>query len=187
MGDSVASLRNVNRSTKVTRILLVAAFAAGLTACSGEGDSSAAPTASASASASVSEPAVSSEPAVPSSSPSDSPSDPAATVPEATASASAPPSEKPLRGADGELLGDVRLSGADAITVAPEGEKAQKVELTPFTEVLDVQGAICSEGKIPHKCTTDQLRKALKEGTSFYAKVTVKDGTATKIEEIVPE
>ncbi|MFD8560411.1 hypothetical protein ACFV1N_24305 [Streptosporangium canum] len=173
----------MNRSTKVTRILLVAAFAAGLTACSGEGDPSAAPTASASASASVSEPAVSSEPAVPSS----SPSDPAATVPEATASASASPSEKPLRGADGELLGDVRLSGAGAITVAPEGEKAQKVELTPFTEVLDVQGAICSEGKIPHKCTTDQLQKALKAGTSFYAKVTVKDGTATKIEEIVPE
>ncbi|WP_133061647.1 hypothetical protein [Streptosporangium minutum] len=173
----------MNRSTKVTRILLVAAFAAGLTACSDGGDPAAAPTASVSASASVSEPAVSSEPAVPSS----SPSDPAATVPEATASASASPSEKPLRGADGELLGDVKLSGANAITVAPEGEKAQKVELTPFTEVLDVQGAICSEGKIPHKCTTDQLRKALKSAVSFYAKVTVKDGTATKIEEIVPE
>ncbi|MFI6800870.1 hypothetical protein [Streptosporangium canum] len=171
----------MNRSTKVTRILLVAAFAAGLTACSDGGDSSAAPTASASASASVSEPAVSSESAAPSS----SPSDPAATVPEATASAS-PAIDLP-RGADGVLLGDVRLSGAGAITVAPQGEKAQKVELTPFTEVLEVQGAICSEGKIPHKCTTDQLRKALKAGTSFYAKVTVKDGTATKIEEIVPE
>ncbi|MEV4188585.1 hypothetical protein AB0J28_44835 [Streptosporangium canum] len=173
----------MNRSTKVTRILLVAAFATGLTACSDGDDSSAAPTASTSASASVSEPAVSSESAVPSS----SPSDPATTVPEATASASASPSEKPLRGADGELLGDVRLSGTGAITVAPEGDKAQEVELTPFTEVLDVQGAICSEGKIPHKCTTDQLRKALKSGVSFYAKVTVKDGTATKIEEIVPE
>ncbi|WP_156056359.1 hypothetical protein [Streptosporangium roseum] len=170
----------MNRSTKVTRILLVAAFAAGLTACSSEGDS-AAPTASVSASASVSEPAASPEPAVPSS----SPSDPVSTLPETSASAS--PSEKPIRGADGELLGDVRLSGAGAITVAPEGEKAQKVELTPFTEVLDVQGAICSEGKIPHKCTTDQLRKALKSGVSLYAKVTVKDGTATKIEEIVPE
>ncbi|MER5321983.1 hypothetical protein [Streptosporangium roseum] len=171
----------MNRSTKVTRILLVAAFAAGLTACSGEGDSSAAPTASASASAS----AASSAPVVPSS----FPSDPVTTVPEATATAtaSASPSEKPLRGTDGELLGDVTLSGAGAIMVAPEGEKAQKVELTPFTEVLDVQGAVCSEGKIPHKCTTDQLRKALKSGVSFYAKVTVKDGTATKIEEIVPE
>ncbi|WP_143121100.1 hypothetical protein [Streptosporangium canum] len=165
----------MNRSTKVTRILLVAAFAAGLTACSSEGDPSAAPTAS------VSEPAVSSEPAVPSS----SPSDPAATAPEATASAS-PGIDLP-RGTDGVLLGDLSLVGADSIAVAPKGEKAQEVELTPFTEVLDVQGAVCSEGKIPHKCTTDQLRKALKEGTSFYAKVTVKDGTATKIEEIVPE
>ncbi|MER5419307.1 hypothetical protein [Streptosporangium roseum] len=163
----------MNRSTKVTRILLVAAFAAGLTACSGEGDSSAAPTASASASAS--------EPATPST----LPSTPAPVAPDASASAS-PGIDLP-RGTDGELLGDVRLSGAGAIMVAPEGEKAQKVELTPFTEVLDVQGAVCSEGKIPHKCTTDQLRKALKSGTSFYAKVTVKDGTATKIEEIVPE
>ncbi|MET8335321.1 hypothetical protein ABZV14_14110 [Streptosporangium canum] len=165
----------MNRSTKVTRILLVAAFAAGLTACSGEGDPSAAPTAS----ASVSEPAVSSEPAVPS----PTPSDPPATVPEASAS---PAIDLP-RGTDGVLRGDVTLSGADSIAVAPKGEKAQEVELTPFTEVLDIQGAVCSEGKAPHKCTTDQLRKALKEGTSFYAKVTVKDGTATKIEEIVPE
>ncbi|MEU7452401.1 hypothetical protein [Streptosporangium roseum] len=173
----------MNRSTKVTRILLVAAFAAGLTACSGEGDSSAAPTASASASASasVSEPAVSSEPATPST----LPSTPAPVTPDASASAS-PVIDLP-RGTDGELLGDVKLSGAGAIMVAPEGEKAQKVELTPFTEVLDVQGAVCSEGKIPHKCTTDQLRKALKSGVSFYAKVTVKDGTATRIEEIVPE
>ncbi|MFI6882703.1 hypothetical protein [Streptosporangium canum] len=167
----------MNRSTKVTRILLVAAFAAGLTACSSEGDLSAAPTAS----ASVSEPAVSSEPAVPSS----SPSDPAATAPEATASAS-PGIDLP-RGTDGVLRGDVTLVGADSIAVAPKGEKAQEVELTPFTEVLDVQGAVCSEGKAPRKCTTDQLRKALKEGTSFYAKVTVKDGTATQIKEIIPE
>ncbi|MEU7986105.1 hypothetical protein AB0B56_14680 [Streptosporangium canum] len=163
----------MNRSTKVTRILLVAAFAAGLTACSSEGDPSAAPTAS--ASASVSEPAV----------PSSSPSDPAATAPEATASAS-PGIDLP-RGTDGVLRGDVSLVGADSIAVAPKGEKAQEVELTPFTEVLDVQGAVCSEGKAPRKCTTDQLRKALKEGTSFYAKVTVKDGTATQIKEIIPE
>ncbi|MEV4249895.1 hypothetical protein AB0J63_41605 [Streptosporangium canum] len=171
----------MNRSTKVTRILLVAAFAAGLTACSSEGDSSAAPTASASASASISEPAVSSEPATPS----PLPSTPAPVTPDETASAS-PGIDLP-RGTDGVLRGDVTLVGADSIAVAPKGEKAQEVELTPFTEVLDVQGAVCSEGKAPRKCTTDQLRKALKEGTSFYAKVTVKDGTATQIKEIIPE
>ncbi|MFF5211575.1 hypothetical protein [Streptosporangium sp. NPDC000396] len=173
----------MNRSLKVTRVLLVAAFVAGLSACSGEDKAP-----------------VPSEPPVTATSASPSVSVAASGTPEALASVSPPPSASPspsdspsegnglgIRGTDAVLLGDVQLQGADSITVAPSGEKARKVQLTPFTVVLDVQGAICDQGKLPHKCTVEQLVKALKGGASLYAKVTVKDGGATRIEEIVPE
>ncbi|MFJ2030461.1 hypothetical protein [Streptosporangium sp. NPDC087985] len=89
--------------------------------------------------------------------------------------------------ADGVLRGDVQPLGTGWITVAPEGEAARKVALTPFTVVLDLQGEICKQGAIPHRCTAAQLKKALKSGISLYAKVTVRGGTVEQIEELIPK
>lgn len=189
----MASLRTVNRSVKplkspkspkATRILLLAVLAAGLSACSGGSDPSAAPvTPAPSATAPSEQPSL-----LPSDLPSVLPSASASTAPEASVSASASASSTPVaQAADGVLLGDVQPLGTGWITVAPEGEAAQKTELTPFTVVLDVQGSICKQGALPHKCTVEQLKKALKSGVSLYAKVTIKGGTAEEIAEIVPE
>ncbi|GGQ03999.1 hypothetical protein [Streptosporangium pseudovulgare] len=174
----------MNASPKVSRILpaavLAVGLAAGLTACSGDGDGgeSAAPTPAVSATESSAAPETASEP-------------PATALPTVTATLTASPAATPsvsgMRGLDGDLVGDVQLQGSGAITVAPEGEAARQAELMPFTEVLDVQGGICTKGSLPHRCTTDELRKALKAGKSLYAKVTVKDGFAMRIEEIVPD
>lgn len=174
------------KSPKATRILLLAVLAAGLSACSGGSDPTAAPaTPTPSATAPSEQPSL-----LPSDLPSVLPSASASTAPEASvsASASASASSTPVaQAADGVLLGDVQPLGTGWITVAPEGEAAQKTELTPFTVVLDVQGSICKQGALPHKCTVEQLKKALKSGVSLYAKVTIKGGTAEEIAEIVPE
>ncbi|MEU6742674.1 hypothetical protein [Streptosporangium sandarakinum] len=178
----------MNASPKISRILpaavLAVGLAAGLTACSGDGDESAAPAPAVSATEPSAVPETASEQpatALPT----------ATTLPTVTATLTASPAATPsvsgMRGLDGDLVGDVQLQGSDAITVAPEGEAARQAELTPFTEVLDVQGGICTKGSLPHRCTMDQLRKALKAGKSLYAKVTIKDGFAMRVEEIVPD
>ncbi|MEU9833637.1 hypothetical protein AB0D67_19130 [Streptosporangium sp. NPDC048047] len=178
----------MNASPKTSRVLtavvLTAGLAAGLTACSGDGDgNSAAPAPTVTVTETSAATGTASEPPVT--------APPTSSVPTVTATLTASPAATPsvsgMRGLDEDLVGDVQLDGSGAITVAPEGEAARRAKLMPFTEVLDVQGGICTKGSLPHRCTTDQLRKALKAGTSLYAKVTVKDGFAMRIEEIVPE
>jgi hypothetical protein len=187
----------MSRSLKVTHILLVAAFAAGLSACSGGSAPSVAaaptvptpsaaptvPTPSATPTASASVP----EAAAPSDSPSDvSSADPKTMVPEVPASATPSPSiSEMFRGTDAVLLGQVKLLGGDSITVKPKRGGSQKAELTPFTVVLDVRGAICNDGEVPHKCNAKQMQKALASGKGLYAKVTIKDGLVEQVEEIV--
>jgi hypothetical protein len=182
MSNLMGSLRLMSRSLKVTRILLVAAFAAGLSACSGGSGPSVAeaPTASAPVSS----------PAAPSASPSDTASAELETsVPESPSPSASPSASSSVRfrGTDAEMLGQVKLLGADSITVNPKKGDSQEALLTPYTVVLDVKGAICSEGELPHKCSVKQMRSALTSGNALYAKVTIKDGVATQIEEIVGE
>ncbi|MDP9846860.1 hypothetical protein [Streptosporangium lutulentum] len=173
----------MSRSLKATHILLVAAFAAGLSACSGGGDSSAAaPTATVTVTASAS----ASESATPSPS-NPGPSALESAVPEPSTSAPATPSAVPVpggRGTDAVLLGQVSLRGSNAIKVAPKQGGAQEAELTPFTVVLDIRGKICNQGGVPHECNVQQMQKTLSAGGSLYAKVTIKDGVATEIEEM---
>ncbi|WP_371780964.1 hypothetical protein [Streptosporangium subroseum] len=174
----------MSRSLKVTRVLLVAAFAAGLSACSGGSDPSAATvapvvtvtvTASATPSASPSD--------LPDPSNADSSETPLPELPSSSATPSASDSAV-VRGTDAEIMGPVALLGADSITVTPDHGGSQKAELTPFTVVLDRRGTICTEGGFPHECSVKQMRKALTSGGSLYAKVTIKDGVATQIEEM---
>ncbi|GIH91315.1 hypothetical protein Psi01_19450 [Planobispora siamensis] len=109
-----------------------------------------------------------------------------ATTPTATASASPGPSGTPAgRGLYADAVGQVTLAGGERIRVEPDAGEAVEGELTRFTVVLDVQGGICDKGGIPHKCSVAQLKKALKADVALYAKVTVKDGLVTQVEEIV--
>ncbi|WP_433251273.1 hypothetical protein ACQPYK_05640 [Streptosporangium sp. CA-135522] len=186
MNRSVKPLKSPKalKSPKVTRILLLAVFAAGLSACSGGGETSAA---SATPTASVSEPT-----SAPASGPTDGPTDGPATesaTPQAPVSpaATASPSVPGLRGLDAVVLGEVKRLKAGSITVKPEKGEKREAMLTPFTLVLDVQGGVCKEGELPHRCNAAQLEKALKAGNTFYGKVTIKDGVAERIEEIVGE
>jgi hypothetical protein len=184
MSDLMGSLRFMSRSLKVTRVLLVAAFAAGLSACSVGSDpavGAAAPTVTVTVTAS----------ATPSASPSDLPDpsnadSPETSLPEPPPTSATPSPSDPasVRGTDAEIMGPVTLLGANSITVTPDHGGSQKAELTPFTVVLDRRGTICTEGGFPHECSVKQMRKALTSGGSLYAKVTVKDGVATQIEEM---
>jgi hypothetical protein len=181
--DLMGSLRLMSRSLKVTRILLVAAFAAGLSACSGGSDPSAAtaaPTVTVTVSASATPSASPSDPSETDSAELETP-EPSPTPASATPSASL---TAIFRGTDAEIMGQVKLLGTDSITVAPDHGSSQKAELTPFTVVLDRRGTICTEGGLPHECNVKQMRKALTSGGSLYAKVTIKDGVATQIEEM---
>ncbi|MER6169956.1 hypothetical protein [Streptosporangium sp. NPDC001681] len=67
------------------------------------------------------------------------------------------------------------------ISASDQGVKAL---LVPYTVVLDAQGLICTEGKAPHSCSVEQLRKALGKGDVLLAEVTIKDGVAVQIQEI---
>jgi hypothetical protein len=187
MSDLMGSLRLMSRSLKVTRVLLVAAFAAGLSACSGGSDpaaGAAAPavtvtvTASATPSTSPSDPSDLPDPSNADSSETPLPESPSVS---ATPSASDPAG---VRGTDAEIMGPVTLLGANSITVTPDHGGSQKAELTPFTVVLDRRGTICTEGGFPHECSVKQMRKALTSGGSLYAKVTIKDGVVTQVEEM---
>ncbi|WP_189235102.1 hypothetical protein [Planomonospora parontospora] len=173
----------MNRTSKTTRVLLAAAFAVCLSACAGEGGSdpsatSAAPSASASATETAS-PAVSTPaPALPSETAEASPPVPSPSAPSS-------PDIPGGRGLDEDVLGQVTMKGANSILITGDDAGDRTAQLLPYTEVFDVQGAICDEGELPHRCSVDQLKKALKADVSLYAKVTIKDGVAVKIEELV--
>ncbi|MBB2909385.1 hypothetical protein FHS43_000631 [Streptosporangium becharense] len=169
----------MNRSLKSTHVVLVAALAMGLSACSGgDGPSGAAPASTVTVTAPPS--------ALPS--PPETPAEtgvPFTTPPEASTPSHPSPSVPGGRGTDATVLGQIALRGADRITVTPESDKEVEVLLTPFTVVLDVQGTVCDDGELPHRCSGEQLQKVLKKGGVLFAKVTIKDGTAIQIEEIV--
>lgn len=157
----------------------MAALAVGLSACSGSGGTSGASvtatvtvTASATPSPEVSE--------VPSPSSSASPTEPSASPPTPSQSVSVPGG----RSVDDTVRGQIALRGADTITVTPTSDQGVKALLSPYTVVLDAQGLICTEGKAPHSCSVEQLRKALGKGDVLLAKVTIKDGLAVQIQEI---
>jgi hypothetical protein len=71
-----------------------------------------------------------------------------------------------------------------SIKVQLEEGEVQPVVLSRTAVVLDVKGTICKQGKLPHKCTVQQLEKALASGKTPHAKVMVTDGIATRIEEL---
>ncbi|MBB2908854.1 cytoskeletal protein RodZ [Streptosporangium becharense] len=183
----------MGRSLKAAHVLLVAAFAAGVSGCSGEGGSSAAtPTAAASsatvtappapAAPTVSESATETETAAPAVTPSTVPADP-------TAGASGEGDGAGDTGPAVQLVGTLSatLTEPGWITVQLDGGDAQPVMLNRDAPVLDVQGTICDKGKVPHKCTVAQLEKALRAGKAPYAKVTLRGGVAVRVEELVRE
>ncbi|WP_326635455.1 hypothetical protein OG884_21270 [Streptosporangium sp. NBC_01755] len=88
------------------------------------------------------------------------------------------------RGIDDTTRGRIALREADTITVTSGSDQGVKALLVPYTVVLDAQGLICREGKAPHTCSVEQLRKALGKGDVLLAKVTIKDGVAVQIQEI---
>ncbi|WP_433256119.1 hypothetical protein ACQPYK_16465 [Streptosporangium sp. CA-135522] len=165
----------MSRSLKIARILLVAVFVAGLSACSGQDGSSSSPSAAASPSPAESESAAA------------SPSPAESETGSAEDATETPGDGATDTGPAVDLIGSlsVTLTQPGWITVQLDGGDAQPVMLRPDAVVLDVQGAICDKGAIPHKCTAAQLEKALKAGKDVYAKVTLKSGTATRVEEIV--
>ncbi|MFC4057675.1 hypothetical protein ACFOWE_05185 [Planomonospora corallina] len=171
----------MNGTLKAGPVLSVVALALALSACSGGEDP---PPASAAASpaATVTEtasPAVTvtvTEPVLP------EPTGEASPVPLPQESRTNFPGG---RGLDENVTGQVTIKGADSILVQGDDAGERTAQLVPYTEVLDVQGGICDEGPIPRSCSVDQLRKALREGVSLYAKISIKDGVAVRIEEIV--
>ncbi|WP_436761248.1 hypothetical protein [Streptosporangium sp. V21-05] len=184
----------MNRTSKVTRALLVAALGAGLSACSGGGGTpgpsgtsaiatvtvTATPSAAASATLSPSPSPSSSE------SPSPSPSLSASASADVDASATASPSTSVPGGrdVDATVNGKIALRGVDGITVTSESDQEVKALLLPFTVVRDARGLVCKEGSAPYSCSMEQLQKAIKKGGAFFATVTIKDGVAVQIEDI---
>ncbi|MBB4913844.1 hypothetical protein [Streptosporangium saharense] len=159
--------------------VLAVALAACLAACSSGGSS---PTGSA---------------AAPSATPSASPSaTPSATVtvtvtesqPSVPVSTSTPPTPTPSRSGGitkvDEVTGRLSPVGKESVVV-DTSDGPHEVHLTADTVVLDTQGSVCDKGAVPHRCTSEQLVKALKAGVTFEAKVLITDGDAVKIEEIV--
>ncbi|MET8050778.1 hypothetical protein ABZU75_24575 [Streptosporangium sp. NPDC005286] len=169
----------MNRTSKVTRALLMAALAIGLSACSDAGGTSGASvTATVTVTASVTpSPEVSAVPSPPASA---SPTELSTPPPTSSPSVSVPGG----RGVDDTVRGRIALRGADSITVTPASDQGMKALLLPYTIVLDAQGLICTEGKAPHNCSVEQLRKALGKGDVLLAEVTIKDGVAVQIQEI---
>ncbi|GAA3121334.1 hypothetical protein GCM10010466_10310 [Planomonospora alba] len=165
----------MNGTLKAGRALSVVALALALSACSGGQEPSPAPeAASPAATVTVTEPA-----------PSEPAGEPSPSAPAASPSAPPSPSIPGGRGLDEDVTGQVGLKGADSILIEGDDAAERTAQLVPYTEVLDVQGGVCDEGEIPHRCSVDQLKKALKAGVSLYAKVSIKDGAAVRIEEIV--
>ncbi|MFI6453725.1 hypothetical protein ACIBF6_19460 [Streptosporangium amethystogenes] len=171
----------MNRTSKVTRALLLAALAVGLSACSGaDGTSGASATATVTVTASAApSPEVSEVP-----SPRSSPSATALSEPPPEPLLSPSVSVPGGRGIDDTVRGQIALRGTNTITVTPTSDQGVKALLSPYTVVLDAQGLICTEGKAPHSCSVEQLRKALGKGDVLLAQVTIKDGLAVQIQEI---
>ncbi|GAA3135430.1 hypothetical protein [Streptosporangium carneum] len=113
--------------------------------------------------------------------PTGSPSSSAAATPEAE-----PSRTGGVKEVDTEATGAISLLGNGSIVV-DTGKGVREAKLTGDTIVLDVQGSVCDQGAIPHRCTSAQLSKALKAGVSFEGKVLIADGVAVKVEEIVKE
>ncbi len=184
----MGSLPFVNRTSKVTRALLVAVLGAGLSACSG---GSAAPGASGTpAVATVTVTATPSVTLSPSSSASSSPSPSASASVSASVDVDALVTASPStsipggRGVDTAVNGKIALRGVDGITVTSESDQEVKALLLPYTVVRDARGLVCKEGNAPYSCSVEQLQKAIKKGGAFFAKVTIKDGVAVQIEDI---
>jgi hypothetical protein len=170
----------MSRSLKVTHVFLMAAFVVGISACSGEGDLSAAspspaPAVSTAPSVSASASPAASETAVVSTSP------PVSLEPTPETSSAGVSGPKPDFYLVGVLSANVEEPGS--ITVQLDEGEVQPVVLSRTAVVLDVKGTICSQGKLPHKCTVQQLERALASGKTPHAKVMVTDGIATRIEE----
>ncbi|WP_326820994.1 hypothetical protein [Streptosporangium sp. NBC_01756] len=182
----------MSRSLKMTHVLLVAAFAAGLSACSAEDNSSASSAApAASASSTGPETTVTTPPAPAAST---EPASPEPTTDAATGAATDAPGEDDGAGDAGPatyLLGELSASADQPgrITVQIGDGDAQQVTLSPDAAVLDTLGTICGKGtgkaKAPHKCTVAQLDKALAAHKFPYAKVTLKAGAAVRVEVMV--
>ncbi|MER7130990.1 hypothetical protein [Streptosporangium saharense] len=178
----------MSRWVKVTRLpsavrgsVLAVVLAACLAACS-SGGSAAAPSATPSAEPSVTP---SAEPSVtPSATVTVTVTESRPSVPVATPTP-APSRTGGITKVD-EVTGQLSPVGKESIVVdASDGP--HEVHLTGDTVVLDTQGSVCDKGAVPHRCTSEQLIKALKAGVSFEAKVLITDGDAVKIEEIVKD
>ncbi|GHE30943.1 hypothetical protein GCM10017673_37160 [Streptosporangium violaceochromogenes] len=170
---------------RVPHVLLATLLLAGSAACSG---GNGAPTASPAASASP----------VPSPTPEGAVSE-TTPLPGATATLRATTTPEPwetlgegtrsgIRKIDADETGQLSLLGTSSIVVDTGGgakETMKEARLTDDTVVLDVQGSVCAQGSVPHRCTSKQLARALKAGVSFYAKVLIADGDAVRVEEIV--
>ncbi len=185
----MGSLPFVNRTSKVTRALLVAVLGAGLSACSGgSATSGASATATATVTVTASPSPVASATLSPSSSASSSPS-PSASVSasvdvDALVTASPSTSIPGGRGVDTTVNGKIALRGVDGIIVTSESDQEVKALLLPYTVVRDARGLVCKEGNAPYSCSVEQLQKVIKKGGAFFAKVTIKDGVAVQIEDI---
>ncbi|MGJ6962729.1 hypothetical protein ACSDR0_12535 [Streptosporangium sp. G11] len=173
----------MNRTSKVTRALLVAALAAGLSACSG---GSVAPGASAAATATVTVTASATPSPVASATPSPSPTISPSPSPSVDALVTASPSVSIPGGrdVDATISGQITLRGVDGITVTSESDREVKALLLPYTVVRDAEGLVCKEGEAPYSCSVEQLQAAIKKGGVLIAKVTIKDGVAVNIEDI---
>ncbi|MEU8035385.1 hypothetical protein [Streptosporangium sp. NPDC049078] len=173
----------MNRTSKTTCALLVAALAAALSACSGGSGASGAPaTATVTVTASVTPSPVASATLSPSLTP--TPAASASTEPDDPVAASPSVSVPGSRDVDATIRGKIALRGVDGITVTAESDREVKALLLPFTVVRDARGLVCREGQAPYSCSMEQLQAAIKKRGALFAKVTIKDGVATQVEDI---
>ncbi|MEU3163671.1 hypothetical protein [Streptosporangium sp. NPDC006930] len=175
----------MNRTSKATRALLVAALAAALSACSGGSGASGTPatvTATVIVTASVTPSPVASATLSPS--PAPTPAASASTDPDDSVTPLPSVSVPGSRDVDATIRGKIALRGADGITVTSESDREVKALLLPFTVVRDARGLVCREGQAPYSCSMEQLQAAIKKRGALFAKVTIKDGVATQVEDI---
>ena len=190
----MGSLPFVNRTSKVTRALLVSALAAGLSACSGGSGAPVASGASASATATATVTVTATPSPVASATPSPSPASPTPTL-SPSASPSADPDATPApsvsipgsRDVDATIRGQIALRGVDGITVTSESDQEVKALLLPYTVVRDSRGLVCKGGEAPYSCSIEQLQAAIEKGGALFGKVTIKDGVAVQVEDITEE
>jgi|GEM_PF-5597444 len=181
----MGSLPFVNRTSKATRALLVAALATALSACSGGSEPSGAPataTATVTVTASVTPSPVASTTLSPS--PAQTPAASESADPGTPATASPSVSVSGSRDVDATVRGKIALRGVDGITVTSESDREVKALLLPFTVVYDARGLVCREGKAPSSCSMEELKAAIKQRGVLFAKVTIKDGVAIQVEDI---